>query len=154
MIKQCLYCGEKFYVYDCISHLRKHCSKKCFLKNRVYPIGKDHPRFGKKHSEETKLKMRMNRVDISGSKNPNWRGGIQEYNYKVRNSDEYKNWRNAIFKRDNYICQGCGQKGCKLEVHHIKKFSQHPDLRFDLYNGTTLCHECHKKTDNYRNRGL
>ena len=33
-----------------------------------------------------------------------WRGGITKTNEKIRKSLKYKNWRKAVFKRDNYTC--------------------------------------------------
>jgi len=54
-------------------------------------------------------------------------------------------WRIAVFERDNYICQECGIRGGKLQSHHIKGWSDNPDLRFDINNGITLCLECHAK---------
>ena len=58
-------------------------------------------------------------------------------------------WRNAVYKRDDYTCQDCQIKGKRLNAHHIKGFKDYPELRFDLDNGITLCVDCHKKTDNY-----
>lgn len=62
----------------------------------------------------------------------------------IRRSTEYKEWRNAVYKRDDYTCQVCGKKGVKLNAHHIKPFAYYHDLRTDLGNGITLCVECHK----------
>ncbi len=54
-----------------------------------------------------------------------------------------------MFVRDDYTCVWCGQLGGTLNADHIKPFSTHPELRFDLDNGRTLCVECHKQTDTY-----
>lgn len=62
----------------------------------------------------------------------------------VRRSTEYKNWRAAVFSRDNYTCQLCGARGVKINAHHIKPFATFPDMRTDIDNGITLCVPCHK----------
>ena len=64
----------------------------------------------------------------------------------VRFSAEYKRWRYDVFSRDAFTCQHCGDgKGGNLNAHHIKPFSDFPDLRFDISNGITLCEICHNK---------
>lgn len=62
-----------------------------------------------------------------------------------RNAPEYKEWREQVFTRDDFKCQRCGQKGGKLNAHHIKQYALYPDLRFDPDNGITLCEVCHKE---------
>lgn len=101
---------------------------------------------GKKHTEEWKKQAGLRQV---GEKNSQWQGGITPINYKIRNSEEYKLWREAVFKRDNYTCIWCGQVRGGIEADHIKPFSLFPELRFAIDNGRTLCIECHKKTDTY-----
>jgi len=86
---------------------------------------------------------------VAGEKNNFWKGGITPINKKIRNSLEYKLWREAIFVRDDWTCQNCLKKGGKLHAHHILSFSKFPELRFAINNGITLCKECHKKTDSY-----
>lgn len=81
--------------------------------------------------------------------NPMWKNGISEINDRIRHTKEYILWRTAVFMRDDYTCQGCGERGGRLEADHIKPFSLYPELRFAIDNGRTLCHECHKQTDTY-----
>jgi len=61
-----------------------------------------------------------------------------------RNMPEYIEWRAAVFERDGYKCQECGQGGT-LNAHHIKSWASHPESRFDIENGVTLCFDCHAK---------
>lgn len=68
---------------------------------------------------------------------------------RIKASREWKEWREAIFARDDYTCQWCRERGGKLHPHHLKPKSLYPKLIFDLDNGITLCRECHKKTDTY-----
>lgn len=79
-----------------------------------------------------------------------WKGGISSENSKIRGSVEYKQWRKAVFERDNYTCQKCGARSCKgnyvyITAHHKKQFSEYPELRLDVSNGETLCIDCHSK---------
>ena len=45
-----------------------------------------------------------------GAKSHFWQGGLTPINAKIRNSLEYSFWREAVFKRDNYVCVLCGTK--------------------------------------------
>jgi len=106
---------------------------------------------GKKHflipvSIETRKKISDSR---KGKNNPMWKGGITPINAIIRGSSKYKQWRKAIFERDNYTCQECNERGGRLNADHIKSFAHYPELRFELSNGRTLCIDCHKKTENY-----
>jgi HNH endonuclease/NUMOD3 motif len=86
----------------------------------------------------------------AGPQHPRWKGGISPENDKIRHSFEYREWRDAVFARDNYTCVECGDDtGGNLEADHIKPFALFPDLRFDVNNGRTLCHDCHTKTPTY-----
>jgi hypothetical protein len=71
---------------------------------------------------------------------------------RQRNSGEYAIWREQVFKRDDYTCQDCGQRGGSLEAHHIFRWSVFKDLRFIVGNGITLCEECHEKTGSYKTK--
>lgn len=87
------------------------------------------------------------RPDISRDNHYNWKGGSE--NHRIRESVEYKLIREACFKRDDYTCLWCGQRGGELNADHIKPFSLFPELRFALDNLRTLCLACHRKTETY-----
>lgn len=57
----------------------------------------------------------------------------------------YKQWRKAVYIRDNHTCQwpGCNNRK-RLNAHHIKTWSNYPGLRFLVDNGITLCYLHHK----------
>jgi HNH endonuclease len=59
-----------------------------------------------------------------------------------RRSPEDLAWKMAVLKRDDFHCQHCGTDR-KLEAHHIKEAKDFPELRHELSNGLTLCHQCH-----------
>ena len=85
-------------------------------------------------------------LKMRGSNNHFWKGGINGENDTLRHRREYKEWRIAVYERDDYTCQCCGQKGGKLNAHHINPFSEYPDLRYNVDNGITLCTNCHDST--------
>ena len=106
---------------------------------------------GFKHTDIAKYKISLSK---RGANNPAWRGGISDINCRIRRSVEYKNWRESVFKRDNYTCIWCGQHGGRLNADHIKPFSLFPEERFNIDNGRVLCEDCHKKTDTYKKKAL
>jgi len=118
-------------------------------KNRKCPelSGENHPMYGKHHTKETIRKIKEARKRQgkmnSGEKHWNWKGGINPINNSIRKSFEYKQWRETVFKKDNYTCWICGQFSGKLVAHHLKAFSLYPELRFETNNGITLCRICH-----------
>lgn len=84
-----------------------------------------------------------------GPNNPMWRGGVSAERHAAMGRAEYKNWRRAVFSRDNHICQLCGIHGGYVEADHIKSWASCPELRYEISNGRTLCGPCHKKTPSY-----
>lgn len=79
---------------------------------------------------------------LAGAKHHNWKGGITRQQTKLRNSERGVAWRKSVFERDNYTCVQCGKRGSDLVADHIKGFALHPELRFELSNGRTLCGDC------------
>lgn len=134
-------------------------------KNRTTP----HPMLGKHHSEETKQKI-GEKAKIRPSKLKGKKGkkhsievrikmsNAQKERYKdtrmplserqeltkIRGSLEMKLWKETVFKRDDYTCDYCGKRGGDLHAHHLRSFSNFPEVRFDVDNGMTICVKCHR----------
>lgn len=89
---------------------------------------------------------------MAGEKNKNWKGGITPLLRKVRNAPEYAEWREEVFRRDNWTCQRCGLRGVYLEVHHLKRVADFMNLVYKLDNGVTLCLDCHVTVDKFRKK--
>ena len=66
-----------------------------------------------------------------------------------RESQKLVKWRREVRQRDDFTCQepGCGYRHRLIDVHHIAKRSQRPDLKFEASNGVCLCREHHDWTD-------
>ena len=160
-------------------------SKEVRLKMREASLkdGRIPPSFkGKKHSKLSKQKMskvHKGRKDTEettkhriasvrrGKDCHFWKGGITPLRILIKQNYRYKKWRSLIFKRDNFICQICGQLGGRLNADHIKSFSlsiEHNNIKtlkeafqckdlWDINNGRTLCEDCHRKTDNFGSKG-
>ena len=115
----CGYCSKIFMVK--MSELERgggiYCSQECFKKD-----------YKNKHS---------------GSNSSNWKGGSQRE--KHNGSYRYSDWRLKVYERDNFTCQECGIIGGKLNAHHIFSWAEYSSLRYELWNGITLCEVCHKK---------
>ena len=152
----CGFCKNQFRIPNSRKNTAKFCSASC--RSKVIcrkSIQKGWTMKGRKHTEFTKKKLSNNMIGKIGKFARNWKGGISRAYKTGYYSSHYKKWRINVFERDNYTCQNCGISGSKkyLTAHHIKSFSHHPELRFSLSNGLTLCELCHSKTDNYKGKG-
>lgn len=77
-----------------------------------------------------------------GPAHPRYRGNIRARR-EQSSQYVYKAWRKAVLTRDNFTCQRCGERGGRLTAHHLQSWAEHPDLRFAVENGQTLCQPCH-----------
>lgn len=80
---------------------------------------------------------------LVGPRHPNWMGGHSRARGKDYNSPEYREFRLAVLSRDNWTCQDCHKRGGRLQVHHLKPWGPHPELRYSVDNAVTLCRPCH-----------
>lgn len=62
----------------------------------------------------------------------------------VIRSPRWKVVRLEAKRRDDFKCVKCGARG-QLEVHHINRVKDAPDLAFELSNLMTLCKKHHSE---------
>lgn len=128
-IIKCKECGVLF-TQKYLQRTPDFCSIKCSAKN---------------HGKRMKGKPNGRNGSLCSA----WKGGVTKPNEAARKTIIYREWRESVFKRDNYTCVICNKKGGYIQADHILPFSTHIDKRFDINNGRTLCVECHKKTETY-----
>ena len=89
-------------------------------------------------SESHKAKLRSMRGPLS----PNWKGGKETYIRTLRTRIEWRQWREKVFKRDDYSCNICGNEkdDVPLEIDHIIPISKGGTDEMD--NLQTLCKDC------------
>jgi hypothetical protein len=92
--------------------------------NAQYKIGKDSPLYN--HSLTDK-----ERSD-------------QQEHRKLKHPESLR-WAKSVYKRDDYTCQKCNQRGGRLNAHHLNAWSWCIEQRFDVDNGVTLCQKCHNQ---------
>lgn len=92
---------------------------KCKVVNKT---GLGHPRYNHDLTEQERLEHKD-----------------RSYNFQSRQ------WRKAVYERDQHTCQFCLNVGGKLNAHHIHNYADHKDLRYNVDNGITLCVTCHKE---------
>ena len=136
----CLNCKNVFVDY--VSNKRKFCSKHCsalVTKNAL----------GNKHTKETKIKISKASLVrfLDKTNHPRYKKDrTQLVKRQERNDGSYKEWRRSVWLRDNFKCK-IANPDCKgrLEAHHILGWSSHPELRYQINNGITLCHTHHPR---------
>lgn len=201
--KNCGICGTVFYKTKTKSlkewnKTAKYCSRKCSaisirdvtiarnISNRgrkaseetrkkisLAHKGRQSHMRGKKHKEETKIKIRNSTIASQtpevrlkkslahrGHKSHNWKGGRTSLKHRMRTLALYTSWRNTIFERDGYTCVHCGDsRGGNLEADHIITVERifnafvintiddaiNNFLLWETANGRTLCKPCHIK---------
>jgi hypothetical protein len=68
---------------------------------------------------------------------------------RLMHDPDTKIWRRKVFMRDNFCCKMKNSKcGGRIEAHHIHRWHDKPELRYEVSNGITLCHEHHKSLKN------
>lgn len=138
---ECAYCGNSFYRRpgQLRGVIQQFCSMPCRIAFKDTSVLVKCPtcqtEFRQDFKRNTYCSTRCSKL---GSLNPNWK--TDKYPRRVGFS---RVWRNAVFQRDNYTCQACGERGGKLHPHHKDGFHWAVERRNDVTNGVTLCVRCH-----------
>jgi len=140
---------------------RKPLSLESIIKMSNSKKGNKNPMFGRRSEEELKQLSE----NFKGNKNPNWKNGITPLYNTIRTLPQMINWRNAVFKRDNYKdhLSGCSPTPKnQLEAHHITPFNQllkkynirsisdaiNCEALWDINNGITMLKTSHQAYHN------
>lgn len=145
---QCAHCGGIFEQYLSVANRRKEitCSLSCA---RSHTPSKKRKRVNLSCKAcESSFEVawaRRNKAKFCSVPCKNLiQRGLNHHGYKDGRSKERGQHRKVIFQRvkDEGACQECGSTH-KLHGHHIKSYSEYPELRSDPLNIQVLCEECH-----------
>ena len=164
---RCIECKKEFNVVPARLPTAKFCSYACRGQWRTkHWTGANHPgfnaeeartkicgfckrEFGQKDNESIAyFRVRKFCCRDCSRQGQRYREGVEHplYNPDSRRNNrrgKHGAWARAVISRDKATCQRCGATDIELHAHHIESFADHPELRWDLNNGLTLCHRCH-----------
>ena len=112
--------------------------------------------FGVETANRMKTKMRLAKLgrkmpwnsvpERIGEKSPRWiKDRSQVKLDKERGGPLHKQWSKAVKNRDNWKCKVADNCSGKVVAHHILTWKEHPELRYKINNGITLCHVHHPR---------
>lgn len=116
-------------------------------KIRASNVGKKHKFTGRPSRKGVSTWNKGLEGYMAGEKNGRWIADRSLLKKTSRQSGSaYTFWRNQVYSRDVYKCKILN-KDCKgeIEAHHILRWHDYPELRYEVNNGITLCHKHHPK---------
>ncbi len=158
--KNCNHCGEKYQGQGAqfCSYRCSRLAKPIIMKGNDSPMVKN-PEIRIRLSEIMKgRKPSIQTIEASvkahkgfygkDAKNGRWLEdrSLLKDDSKDRGGQLHREWSKNVKNRDNWTCRitdvNCGGR---LESHHILGWTEHPDKRYDVNNGITLCHAHHPR---------
>jgi len=144
--KNCAHCGNQFYLRgSSIDRGRKFCSDSCYrAATAAIPLIQICARCNVPFAPRRNIVQEFcsYRCSKLGLNNPQWNGKLK---FDIQRPPLSRLWRRAVYKRDNYQCQICGENRKKLQCHHLDAYHWCVSRREDVANGVTLCVDCHRE---------
>ena len=148
---ECAACGKAFEFKGSPSNVRrrKFCSQECqqkggFRKERIdKKPRKSHvcEQCGKVFVNNTNSGVDAPRQFCSNKCHGQSKKKHNSSRPRQKLSSKLLRWSCNVILRDK-ACVRCGATE-KLQAHHVREYSSHPELALDLDNGVTLCPPCH-----------
>lgn len=163
VIKKCEICSKEFSVIPARANTAKYCGRACKDKSVSLTTGENHPRWQggirskicghckiefawsgqplgiwKKQKFCCKPCADQGGLRYEGEAHSNWKPDSRKKNRRGKHGS----WADKVISRDNATCQKCGSHE-NLQAHHILSFAEHPEARWDIANGLTVCFSCH-----------
>ena len=164
---QCKKCRSKKYTHICkicgvefINDKKNsiYCSRECRglndrkrIKYKCDYCGKE---CSMKKSHYENRKYRFCSVECMGEwrkgkfcreNSPRWNPNkTDEERVTKREYQEYYEWHDCVFKRDNYTCIISGERN-NIVAHHLYSYNKYKKLRTDINNGVTISEDLHKE---------
>lgn len=143
----CEHCGAVF-AWNASEGTRRFCGWRCYWAAGGSP---HHEAWRASVGRALRGRRPRNSLRWQGPDHPRWNPDREAV--RVRRTDpEYAAWRHAVYSRDGWTCQDCGQRGGELNAHHLAEWAKAPAQRYDLENGLTLCVQCHYRRHGRRYR--
>lgn len=141
--RDCAVCSKTYYVPRYKLAQSRFCSNECrWAGVKIDPWKNKEVR---SHSQDARDKISKHQRENPrrGELAYNWKGGTGTERHQAMGKIEYKEWRDAVFARDNYTCVECDASNIYLHADHIVRWADDESLRYEVDNGRTLCYKCH-----------
>lgn len=135
--------------------IRKPHSEETKLKMSLASKGHKKSIVHRKALSEAKLKnpvrywLGKERLAMRGENNPRWivdRTKLKGRHEEERGTPAHRDWSRQVKNRDGWKCKiSNGDCSGRVESHHILGWKSHPELRYEINNGITLCHFHHPR---------
>lgn len=147
----CETCGTSYECFPYLAGTSRYCSKACWSDRCETGACRHCGGAFKRRSGGAKIycSRACAHAHMVGPLAAAWRDGKSLKRDRLRLQPQVRVWRCHVFERDGFACRLCGTTGY-LHAHHIKEWATHPDLRFDVDNGLTLCVDCHSEVHGRR----
>ena len=73
----------------------------------------------------------------------------QAKNFGQVDKSRYKKWRHSVYNKFDRKCAICGTEDKKLHAHHVVRWADSVELRYEIDNSLLVCEDCHSMIHGY-----